>query len=144
MFADPLRKLFPETIVIEIALFEGRVFRAYLRDYIGEVYSKVYKKYFGSRYSLKYVTGGFCPNDCLAALPFYAAWSTVIRKKLPETKRIRKCRKFSLQYDSIIPQIRLRKEREKIEKRLKSYFEKGRHRSVYMLLNQPPQYPGLP
>ena len=53
MFADPLRKLFPETIVIEIALFEGRVFRAYLRDYIGEVYSKVYKKDFGSRYSLK-------------------------------------------------------------------------------------------
>ena len=135
MFAAPLQELFPEAIVIEIVLFEGRVFRAYLRDYIGEVYSKTYKKYFGNRYSLKYVTGGFNVVDCLAALPFYAAWSTVIRDRLPASVRSRKCRKFSLQYCNIVPKIRLQKERLKIEKRLKVYFQKGAHRSIYMLLN---------
>ena len=144
MFVAPLLKILPATLVIEIVLFEGRVFRAYLRDYIGEVYSKTYKKYFGNRYSLKYVTGGFCSVDCLAALPFYAAWSTVIRVRLPQCVRCRKCRKYSLQYGGLIPKTRLVKERKRIEKRLKIYFEKGRHRSVYMLLNGAQQYQTLP
>ena len=140
MFAAPLRELFPEAIVIEIVLFEGRVFRAYLRDYIGEVYSATYKKYFGNRYSLKFITGGFSITDTLSALPFYAAWSTVVRARIPSSVRLRKCRKFSLKYDKIIPQIRLKKERKKIEERLKIYFQKGTQgarRSVYMLLNAP-------
>ena len=137
MFAAPLRELFPEAIVIEIVLFEGRVFRAYLRDYIGEVYSATYKKYFGNRYSLKYITGGFSIVDCLAALPFYAAWSTVVRDRIPSAVRCRKCRKFSLKYDNVVPKSRLRKERKKVEKRLKIYFQQGGRRSIYMLLNAP-------
>lgn len=36
----------PKEIVCEIVLFEGRVFRAYLRDYISEVYTDVYKRQF--------------------------------------------------------------------------------------------------
>ena len=137
MFAAPLRELFPEAIVIEIALFEGRVFRAYLRDYIGEVYSATYKKYFGNRYSLKYITGGFSTYDALAALPFYAAWSTVVRARMPSAVRLRKCRKFSLKYDSIIPHKRLLEERKRIEKRLKIYFQTGARRSIFMLLSAP-------
>ena len=122
MFAATLRKIFPEVIVIEIVFFEGRVFNAYLRDYIGEVYSKAYKDHFGPRYSLKYITGGFYfpLRDVLGALPFYAAWSTLARQRRPRIKRIRKCRKFSLQYETngkgIIPKKRLIKERERVEK----------------------------
>ena len=71
-----LRDRLPASLLAEIALFDGRVFRAYLREYISEVYSPVYKRYFGQRHSLKYVTGGFHSCDLLASLPFYAAWST--------------------------------------------------------------------
>ena len=99
--------------------------RAYLRDYIGEVYSKVYKRYFGHRHSLKFITGGFSNRDLLSALPFYAAWSTVIRNKHPRHLRRRRCKKNMLKYKDIIPLVRLVKERKKIERRLAHYFTVG-------------------
>ena len=112
----------PKELVIEILLFEGRIMRAYLRDYIGEVYSKVYKQYFGHRHSLKFITGGFSSRDLLSALPFYAAWSTVIRTRQPKNIRRRKCKKHMLIYNDIIPLVRLVKERKKIERKLACYF----------------------
>ena len=115
----------PKELVIEILLFEGRIMRAYLRDYIGEVYSKVYKQYFGHRHSLKYVTGGFSGRDLLSALPFYAAWSTVIRTRQPRFVRKRKCKKHMLKYGDIIPLFRLAKERKKLERTLAHYFTVG-------------------
>ena len=121
MFECLLTKL-PKELVIEILLFEGRIMRAYLRDYIGEVYSKVYKRYFGHRHSLKFITGGFSSRDLLSALPFYAAWSTVIRTRQPKNIRRRKCKKHMLIYNDIIPLVRLVKERKKIERKLACYF----------------------
>ena len=121
MFECLLLKL-PKELVIEILLFEGRIMRAYLRDYIGEVYSKVYKRYFGHRHSLKYITGGFSDRDLLSALPFYAAWSTIIRTRQPRHLRIRKCKKHMLKYGDIIPRSRLSKERSEIERKLACYF----------------------
>ena len=112
----------PKELVIEILLFEGRIMRAYLRDYIGEVYSKVYKRYFGHRHSLKFITGGFSSRDLLSALPFYAAWSTVIRTRQPKFVRKRKCKKNMIIYGDIIPLFRLVKERNKIERKLACYF----------------------
>ncbi len=49
----------PKEIVELIALFEGRVLVAYLRDYVSQVYSRVYKSYFGYKFSLKYIAGGY-------------------------------------------------------------------------------------
>ena len=45
-----LEKL-PACIVAEIALFEGRVLHAYLRNYVSQIYARVYKRYFGYRYT---------------------------------------------------------------------------------------------
>ena len=124
MFEILLTKL-PKELVIEILLFEGRIMRAYLRDYIGEVYSKVYKEYFGHRHSLKFITGGFSSRDLLSALPFYAVWSTVIRIKHPRHLRRLKCKKNMIKYGDAIPRSRLVKERKKIEKRLACYFTRA-------------------
>ena len=117
-----LRARLPASLVVEIALFEGRVFRAYLRGYISEVYSHAYKRYFGQRHSLKYVTGGFHTCDLLGSLPFYAAWSSKVRVKYPELLKQRKSRKHMLPYKGIIPHARLVKEREKLELNLEGYF----------------------
>ncbi len=84
-----LRDRLPASLICEIALFDGRIFRAYLRGYIREVYSNVYKTYFGARHSLKFITGGFHGCDLLASVPFYAAWSTKIRIKYPEVLKLR-------------------------------------------------------
>ena len=117
-----LRDRLPACVCAEIALFDGRIFRAYLREYISEVYSPVYKRYFGQRHSLKYITGGFHTCDLLGSLPFYAAWSTKIRVKYPEALKRRKPRKYMLPYHGIIPHARLVKERQKLESRLEQYF----------------------
>ncbi len=101
-----LRDRLPASLLVEIALFDGRVFRAYLREYISEVYSPVYKRYFGHRHSLKYITGGFHNHDLLSSLPFYAAWSTKIRAKYPEVLKLRKSRKHMLLYRGVIPTAR--------------------------------------
>jgi len=117
-----LRDRLPASLLVEIALFDGRVFRAYLRGYISEVYSNVYKRYFGQRHSLKYVTGGFNSCDLLSSLPFYAAWSTKIRIKYPYVLKLRKSRKHMLPYQGVIPHARLVKERQKLEINLEQYF----------------------
>ena len=83
-----LRDRLPASLICEIALFDGRIFRAYLRGYISEVYSTVYKTYFGARHSLKFITGGFHGCDLLASLPFYAAWSTKIRIRGPQAQKV--------------------------------------------------------
>lgn len=115
----------PKEIVELIALFEGRVFRAYLRDYVSQVYSKIYKQYFGYTYSLKYITGGFNDSDMLSHLPYYTAWSTVIRKKYPRFVKARKHKGHMREFAGIISQNRLITERKKIEHNLEPYFRAG-------------------
>ena len=48
----------PAELVCEIALFDGRIIRAHLRDYISEVYAHEYQSYFGYRYTLRFLCGG--------------------------------------------------------------------------------------
>ncbi len=127
-----LRDRLPDSLICEIALFDGRIFRAYLRGYISEVYSSVYKKYFGHRHSLKYITGGFHQRDLLSSLPFYAAWSTKLRAKYPEVLKLRKSRKHMLLYRGVIPHGRLVKERQKLEGNLEQYFRELPHVGTYL------------
>ena len=118
-----LYAILPKEIVAEIAIFEGRVFRAYLRDYISEVYSGGYKKYFGQRHSLKFITGGFAAYDSMSSLPFYTAWSTRIRQKYPASIKRRKPRSHMRPYVGIVPIRRLVKEREALEITMAGYFK---------------------
>ena len=117
-----LYAILPKEIVAEIAIFDGRVYRAYLRDYVSEVYSIHYKKYFGYRHSLKYITGGFSAFDSMESLPFYTAWSTRLRKKSPHTLKRRKPHAHMRQYQGLIPVRRLVKEREAMEVEMDQYF----------------------
>ena len=127
-----LRDRLPASLICEIALFDGRVFRAYLRGYISEVYSNVYKKYFGHRHSLKFITGGFHGRDLLSSLPFYAAWSTKLRLHPPVVLKLRKSRKHMLPYQGVIPHGRLVKERQKLEGHLEQYFRELPHVGTYL------------
>jgi hypothetical protein len=113
----------PQEIVELIALFEGRVFRAYLRDYVSQVYSKIYKQYFGYRYSLKYITGGFNNSDKMSHLPYYTAWSTIIRKKHPAFVKKRTHKGHMRNLHGIIPERRLVIERKRLEDNLAGYFQ---------------------
>ena len=125
----------PAELVCEIALFEGRIFRAYLRDYICEVYARVYKYYFGYRYTLRVIcgtqwkryryadwAGSTNRHDQMASLPFYTAWSTMIRQVRPEVVKQRKCRFHMRPYVGIIPPARLNRERVNIEKEMAHFF----------------------
>ena len=126
----------PKEIVELIALFEGRVLVAYLRDYVSQVYSRVYKSYFGYKFSLKYITGGYAgyfsehawvspAYECLdmGHLPYYCAWSTITRQKHPEFVRSRRHRGHMRDLWGIISEKRLERERERIEKKLAPYFK---------------------
>ena len=124
MFLFLLDKL-PRDLIIEIALFEGRILRAYLRDYVCQLYARVYKNRFGYKYTLKVVCAdlsglGF---DSMSALPFYTAWSTVWRRAHPECVKKRKPRSHMRPYVGIVPQKRLVEERKRIESRLSRYFK---------------------
>ena len=120
---DFLAGTLPQEIITEIALFEGRVFRAYLRDYVSQVYSRVYKKYFGYRYTLRIITGQIIRGvDRMGSLPFYTAWSTMIRIRYPEFLKKRKPRKHMRPYVGVVPAKRLERERVKIEVSLERYF----------------------
>ena len=112
----------PKEIVELIAIFEGRVMRAYLRDYVSQVYSKIYKQYFGYTYSLKYITGGFNNDDLLSHLPYYTAWSSVIRKKYPHFVKVRKHKSHMRNLTGLVSENRLIAERKKIEYNLAPYF----------------------
>ena len=119
-----LHKHFPAEIVCEIALFEGSVLDAYLRDYICELYTSVYKRFFGRRYSLKYICTGH-PGF----LPFYASWSTWMRKRAAANMSVitplckqRKTHRYMEPYKNLVPLTRLVKERKIIEDRLSTFF----------------------
>ena len=128
----------PNEIVELIALFEGRVLVAYLRDYVSQVYSRVYKQYFGYKFSLKYITGGYVISPQvyysqlseMGHLPYYCAWSTVIRKKYPEFVRSRKHRGHMRSLWGIISDKRLIRERERIEKLLAPYFQTEQQEAI--------------
>ena len=125
MFLSLLDKL-PRELIIEIALFEGRVLRAYLRDYVCQLYARVYKNYFGYRYTLKVICGGVTDPGYQfnrSALPFYTAWSTMWRRAHPESVKKRKPRSHMRPFVGIVPQKRLVEERKKIEKSLSRYFK---------------------
>ena len=119
-----LHKHFPAEIVCEIVLFEGSVLDAYLRDYICELYTDVYKRFFGRRYSLKYIC-----SDHAGFLPFFAAWASWMRKRAaaplsaiaPICKQ-RKSNRYMEPFQNLVPLTRLVKERQKLEDRLSSYF----------------------
>ena len=124
----------PKEIVELIALFEGRVLVAYLRDYVSQVYSRVYKQYFGYKFSLKYITGGYrihsnrwtnviIEDVGYGHLPYYCAWSTMIRKKHPEFVRSRRHRGHMRNLWGTVSDKRLLRERERIEKELAPYFK---------------------
>jgi hypothetical protein len=122
MFQFLLKKL-PRDIVVEIALFEGRIFRAYLCEYISELYSGVYMSYFGKRYCLKNITSEFRNyHGLLSPLPFFAAWCTIFRNRFPQTVKVRKPRKFMKPFNDIIPKNILIRERLKMEQRLEYMF----------------------
>ena len=119
-----LLKHFPAEIVCEIALFEGSVLDAYLRDYICELYTDVYKRFFGRRYSLKYIC-----SDHAGFLPFFAAWASWMRKRsavplsaIASICKQRKTHRFMEPYKNLIPFARLVKERQKLEDRLSKFF----------------------
>jgi hypothetical protein len=111
----------PAEIICEIALFDGRVVRAHLRDYICEIYCKTYKHYFGYRYTLKFICGAG-PIDRMAALPFYSAWGTTMRKKHPEIVKPRPQKKYSRPYRGLVSPTVLKRERLKIEHNLAHFF----------------------
>jgi hypothetical protein len=116
-----LEATLPKEIICEIALFDGRILRAYLRDYVSEIYARVYKRYFGYRYTLKFICGTIYP-DRMAALPFYSAWGTSMRKKHPEIVKPKPQKKFMRPYRGIIPTKVLRRERLKVEDNLAHFF----------------------
>ena len=131
----------PKEIVELIALFEGRVLVAYLRDYVSQVYSRVYKSYFGYKFSLKYITGGYVADHAynytpayegfdMGHLPYYCAWSTVTRKKHPEFVRSRRHRGHMRNLWGIISEKRLERERIRIEKKLAPYFKREQQEAI--------------
>ena len=131
----------PKEIVELIALFEGRVLVAYLRDYVSQVYSRVYKSYFGYKFSLKYITGGYVADHAynytpayegfdMGHLPYYCAWSTVTRQKHPEFVRSRRHRGHMRNLWGIISEKRLERERIRIEKKLAPYFKREQQEAI--------------
>ena len=115
---EPLLARLPRDIVIEIVLFEGRVTDAYLQEYVSQVYSRVYKKYFGYRHGLDYVTKNAC------SLPFYAAWSALIRSMYPKLVKTRTPRGFMRPYAGFVPTRRLENERKKLARKLDRFFDR--------------------
>ena len=128
-----LEKL-PACIVAEIALFEGRALRAYLRDYLSQIYVNVYKRYFGHRYTLRTICGGLNYEtwvekgnrnpvpDTMGSLPFYTTWSTAIRLSHPEFVKTRMSRKHMRPYVGLVPEQALIRARLDIEQELAHYM----------------------
>ena len=124
----------PACIVAEIALFEGRIIRSYLRDYLSQVYVTVYKRYFGHRYTLRTICGGLNYEtwaqalgtgpvpDQMGSLPFYTTWSTAIRLRHPEYVKTRMPRKHMRPYVGLVPKQSLIRAREAIEAELAHYM----------------------
>ena len=112
--------IFPRDVAIEIVLFEGRVTEAFLQEYVSQVYADVYLHHFGYRHTLSHVTRRGC------SLPFYAAWASTARKMDPSIVKSRTPRGFMRAYVGIVPRSRLERERKRMERRLKHYFDTTR------------------
>lgn len=101
-----LRKKLPDDIIILIAVFEGRVVRAHMKQYISQMYSSVFQQYFGRHHNLKFICGPTGPeHDHMRALPFYCAWTTIIKSKYPHFVKKRKSRKHMRPYNGLTPKI---------------------------------------
>ena len=117
----------PKELVCEIALFEGRIVRAFICDYVGQLYSGTYKKYFGYRNSLKHITREpEYPGLFVFPLEYYSAWSTEYREQYPGHVKKRKPHKFMRPYYGIIPESVLNRERIKIERKISQVSEPER------------------
>ena len=133
MFLFLLDKL-PRDLIIEIALFEGRALRAYLRDYLSQIYVNVYKRYFGHRYTLRTICGGLNYEtwvekgnrnpvpDTMGSLPFYCTWSMAIRQIHPEFVKERVPRKHMRPYLGLVPIKCLIRERYALASQLAHYM----------------------
>ena len=115
---ESLFRNFPRDIAIEIVLFEGRVYEAFLREYVSQVYAPVYIKHFGYRHNLSFVSRRGC------SLPFYAAWADEARKEDPSIVKSRIPRGFMRPYEGIVPRSMLEKERKRHAIYLRCYFER--------------------
>jgi len=136
-----LHSKLPKELVCEIALFEGRILRAFICDYVGQLYSGIYKKHFGSRYCLKYITREpIYTGRTMYPIEFFSAWSTMYRKRFPGLVKKRKPHKFMRSYYGIIPETVLNRERVKIENKTENTLGKTsfRMRSRYMLIDPMP------
>ena len=93
---------------------------AFLQEYVSQVYADVYLHHFGYHHNLSYVTRPGC------SLPFYAAWASTARKMDPSIVKSRTPRGFMRAYVGIVPRSRLERERKRMERRLKHYFDTTR------------------
>ena len=113
----------PRDILTLIYLFDGRIVRAHIREYISSVYSSVFQTYFGRNHNLKYICGSNDPRfDSMRGLPFYSAWTTLILDKYPQFRKDRLSRKFMREYRGLIPLNVLKNARLRIEKSVKKNF----------------------
>ena len=113
-----LREILPDDVIILIAVFEGRIVRSYLKQHISQIYSCVFQQYFGRHHNLKFICGPpGLQHDRMRALPFYCAWTTIIKAKYPTLVKIRKSRKHMRPYNGLRPKIPY-KTLEKIRKKL--------------------------
>ena len=113
-----LREFLPDDIIVLIALFEGRIVRSYLKQYISQIYSCVFQQYFGRHNNLKHICGPpGLQHDSMRALPFYCAWATAIKTKNPTLVKSRKSRKHMRPYNGLRPKIP-HKTLERIRKKL--------------------------
>ena len=114
----------PRDVITLIYIFEGRITRAYLREYISSVYSSVFQTYFGRNHNLKYICGSNDPRfDQMGALPFYSAWTSLILKKYPHFRKVRKSRKYMREYHGLIKDYLLRTHRLRLEKSVRTNYD---------------------
>ena len=117
-----LQLYLPQDIVFEIALFEGTVTRAYLKEHISQIYSLCFQRFFGPHRTLRSICEGDPRFDNLHKLKFYSRWVTKIKTKYPQFVKIRKCRKYMKPYYGLIPLKLLETERINVENEVTTYF----------------------
>ena len=106
----------PQDVLSLIYTFEGRITRAYMREYISSMYSTVFQTYFGRNHTLKYICGSNDPRfDRMSALPFYSAWTAIILERYPRFRKTRKSRKFMREYHGLVPDNLLKTERLRLQ-----------------------------
>ena len=124
----------PKDIRTLIYIFDGRITRAYLREHISSVYSRVYQTYFGRCHNLKYICGSSDPRfDRMGSLPYYSAWATIIGKKYPQFLKVRKTRKYMRSYHGLIKDNVLKSCRLRLENNVCTNYETRLDLSRYTL-----------